>query len=258
MNGWMRYRDETVADFTGGKPHRDLRRERRRQVVHLRRDHLRALRPAPPRQAEREGPHLRGPRPPLRRVRVRGRRRALPRPPLAAARSSASATRVSGSADGSGEWAQVAGTEKEDALDRAIANVVRLSHEAFTASFLLQQGEATAFIDADPKPRFEIISSLIGLKEYERLEKAAREATRTEKDRTDWINAQARRDRRRRRSRDRRHAHRRRDRSEGRRRRRPTARSREGHVRRRPAVHPPRRRHHEARRDDRQRAGTAR
>lgn len=83
--------------------------------------------------------------------------------------------------DGHGEWASVAGTEKEDALDRAIAHIVRLTHEAFTASFLLQQGEATAFIDADPKPRFEIIASLIGLKEYERLEKAARDAARAEK-----------------------------------------------------------------------------
>ena len=85
------------------------------------------------------------------------------------------------------DWAAVPGTEKEDALDRAIAHIVRLSHEAFTASFLLQQGESTAFIDADPKPRFDIISSLIGLKEYERLERAARDATRTEKDRVDWI-----------------------------------------------------------------------
>ena len=89
--------------------------------------------------------------------------------------------------EASSDWAAVPGTEKEDALDRAIAHVVRLSHETFTASFLLQQGESTAFIDADPKPRFDIISSLIGLKEYERLEKAARDATRTEKDRVDWI-----------------------------------------------------------------------
>jgi exonuclease SbcC len=85
------------------------------------------------------------------------------------------------------DWAAVPGTEKEDALDRAIAHIVRLSHEAFTASFLLQQGDSTAFIDADPKPRFDIISSLIGLKEYERLESAAREATRDEKKRVDWI-----------------------------------------------------------------------
>ena len=41
------------------------------------------------------------------------------------------------------------------------------------------------FIDADPKPRFDIISSLIGLKEYEELEKRARDAGREEKRRLD-------------------------------------------------------------------------
>ncbi len=83
--------------------------------------------------------------------------------------------------EGADDWAQVPGSEKEDALKRAIEHIVRLSPEAFTSSFLLQQGAATEFLDADPKPRFDIISSLIGLKEYEELEKRAREAHKTEK-----------------------------------------------------------------------------
>jgi exonuclease SbcC len=79
------------------------------------------------------------------------------------------------------DWTQVPGSEKDDALRLNIEHIVRLTPEAFTSSFLLQQGAATEFLDADPKPRFDIISSLIGLKEYEALEKRAREAHKTEK-----------------------------------------------------------------------------
>lgn len=86
---------------------------------------------------------------------------------------------------GANDWTQVPGTEKEDALRRSLDAVVRLSADAFTSSFMLQQGGATEFLDADPKPRFDIISSLIGLKEYEVLEKRAREAGRAEKQRLD-------------------------------------------------------------------------
>jgi exonuclease SbcC len=89
--------------------------------------------------------------------------------------------------EGSNDWAQVPGTEKEDALERTIAHVVRLSADAFTSSFMLQQGGATEFIDADPKPRFDIISSLIGLKEYEELEKRARDAGREERRKLDEL-----------------------------------------------------------------------
>jgi exonuclease SbcC len=83
--------------------------------------------------------------------------------------------------EGAEIYTQVPGTEKEDALKRSIEQIVRLTPEAFTSSFLLQQGAATEFLDADPKPRFDIISSLIGLKEYEALEKRARDAHKTEK-----------------------------------------------------------------------------
>ena len=72
--------------------------------------------------------------------------------------------------EGARDWTQVPGTEKEDALKRAIEHIVRLSPAAFTSSFLLQQGDATQFLDADPKPRFDIVSGLIGLHEYEALE----------------------------------------------------------------------------------------
>lgn len=83
--------------------------------------------------------------------------------------------------EGSQEYSRVPGTEKKEGMQRFIDKTVRLSERAFTSSFILQQGEATQFIDSDPKDRFQIISSLIGLKEYEALEKAARDGARIEK-----------------------------------------------------------------------------
>jgi exonuclease SbcC len=181
MTGWMRYREETVADFTGGNliaicgengagkssifdaitfalygQHR-LGKQKAEQLISEDKDRL-----SVEFEFEAEG----------RRYLVRRSR----------GKKASERDQSLWIADERGEWAQVPGTEKEDALDRAIAHIVRLSHETFTASFLLQQDDATAFIDADPKPRFEIISSLIGLKEYENLEKAAREAGKSEKE----------------------------------------------------------------------------
>jgi len=88
---------------------------------------------------------------------------------------------------GPGEWIPLKGTEKEDVLDRSIRQITRLSYEAFTSSFMLQQGEATEFIDADPKPRFEILASLIGLDAYKELERRSREAEKSERDKLKWI-----------------------------------------------------------------------
>ncbi len=84
---------------------------------------------------------------------------------------------------GPDQWTPVAGTQKDDALRRTLDHIVRLSPEAFTSSFLLQQGAATEFLDADPQPRFRIVAGLIGLHEYELLEKRARDAQKIEKQR---------------------------------------------------------------------------
>ncbi|MEX2245081.1 MAG: SMC family ATPase [Dehalococcoidia bacterium] len=82
--------------------------------------------------------------------------------------------------EGAADWTPVSGTEKEEGLRRSLDQIVRLTPEAFTSSFMLQQGAATEFLDAQPKERFQIISSLIGLKEYEALEKAARDGAKVE------------------------------------------------------------------------------
>src|SRR5215211_2470336 len=76
------------------------------------------------------------------------------------------------------DWVALTGTNQVAGLNRALANLVRISPEAFTSSFLLQQGAATAFLDADPAPRFKVVSSLVNLEAYEALEKKARDAQR--------------------------------------------------------------------------------
>jgi len=91
--------------------------------------------------------------------------------------------------EGRGDYTPIPGTDKKDGFDRQVQQIVRLSEAAFTSSFMLQQGEATEFIDADPKDRFAIISSLIGLEEYERLEKLARAAAKDEKVRLDQLDS---------------------------------------------------------------------
>jgi len=88
------------------------------------------------------------------------------------------------------QFTPIPGTDKKDGFDRQVQQIVRLTEPAFTSSFMLQQGEATEFIDAAPKDRFAIISSLIGLEEYERLEKLARSEALDEKKLLDHLDAQ--------------------------------------------------------------------
>ncbi len=188
MNGWMRYRDEQLADFGDGRliaicgengagkssifdaitfalygKHR-LGKNYADKLISEDMDRLSVTFEF---EAEHEGA--------MRRFlvrRSRGRKQGEREQGLWLGNDGA---------DGEVQWAQVPGTEKEDTLERVLAQIIRLSAQAFTSSFMLQQGEATEFIDADPKPRFEIVSSLIGLDEYKRLEASARDAQRGEK-----------------------------------------------------------------------------
>ena len=89
-----------------------------------------------------------------------------------------------------GDWRAVAGTEKEAGLNEAVLKVTRLTYPAFTSSFMLQQGGATEFIDSDPKDRFDILSSLIGLDAYRDLERRAREAAAAERTKLTLIEQQ--------------------------------------------------------------------
>lgn len=88
------------------------------------------------------------------------------------------------------EWQIVKGSERRELLDQQIAEIIRMSEEAFTSSFLLQQGEATRFLDAAPRERFGIISSLIGLSAYERLHARVGEIQRETKGALNFVTDQ--------------------------------------------------------------------
>ncbi|MGE0540766.1 MAG: AAA family ATPase [Dehalococcoidia bacterium] len=78
------------------------------------------------------------------------------------------------------DWATVPNTQYVRGLNAALAAVIRITPTAFTSSFLLQQGAATDFLDATPANRFSVVSSLVNLEEYQTLEKKAREAHRSD------------------------------------------------------------------------------
>jgi exonuclease SbcC len=77
------------------------------------------------------------------------------------------------------DWVAVSNSQYARGLDKALAAVIRISPEAFTSSFMLQQGAATEFLDAKPAERFSVVSSLVNLEAYQTLEKRAREAQRS-------------------------------------------------------------------------------
>jgi DNA repair exonuclease SbcCD ATPase subunit len=81
------------------------------------------------------------------------------------------------------QWVLVPGTDSALKLQAAVDGIILMSEAAFTSSFLLRQGDATQFLDARPGKRFETVSSLIGLAEYERLADAARRASAHERSR---------------------------------------------------------------------------
>lgn len=85
-----------------------------------------------------------------------------------------------------GDWRPIPGTETAGGLREWLADRLRLRHETFTASVLLQQGNSDALIRSRPQKRFDILSGLLDMEAYRRLEEAAdqheRHARRTLQD----------------------------------------------------------------------------
>jgi DNA repair exonuclease SbcCD ATPase subunit len=85
-----------------------------------------------------------------------------------------------------GDWRPIPGTETAGGLREWLADRLRLRHDTFTASVLLQQGNSDALIRSKPQKRFDILSGLLDMEAYRRLEEAAsqheRDARRTLQD----------------------------------------------------------------------------
>lgn len=87
--------------------------------------------------------------------------------------------------EGSGEWLPVPNSDNKRDLDAKLLSIMRMTQQAFTSSFLLTQGDATKFLDAKPTERFEIVAGLIGLDDYKALETRAGESKNRERGRRD-------------------------------------------------------------------------
>jgi exonuclease SbcC len=72
-----------------------------------------------------------------------------------------------------GDWRPIQETDRERGLQRWVQKQLGFGYETFVASILLLQGQSDQLIAARPKARFEILSGLLDLQPYERLETAA-------------------------------------------------------------------------------------
>jgi DNA repair exonuclease SbcCD ATPase subunit len=77
-----------------------------------------------------------------------------------------------------GLWRAVPGTEGRGGLADWVRDRIGMGYETFVASVLLLQGQSDRLLQAKPDQRFTILSDLIDLAEYERLEGMAREEAR--------------------------------------------------------------------------------
>lgn len=77
-----------------------------------------------------------------------------------------------------GGWRPVPGTESKTGLERWVREKLGFGYETFVASVLLLQGQSDQLILAPPKKRFEILSGLLDMEPYKRLEAAAHERMR--------------------------------------------------------------------------------
>ncbi|HEU4759599.1 MAG TPA: SMC family ATPase, partial [Dehalococcoidia bacterium] len=88
------------------------------------------------------------------------------------------------------DWRPVAGTESKAGLEHLVRERLGFGYETFTASILLLQGQSDQLILAPPKKRFDILSGLLDLEPYRRLEAAALERTRAARSQAQGLEGQ--------------------------------------------------------------------
>lgn len=73
------------------------------------------------------------------------------------------------------DWRPIKETERAVQLNRWVQQKLGFGYDTFVSSVMLRQGESDQIITAQPKKRFEILSGLLDLEPYKRLETAASE-----------------------------------------------------------------------------------
>lgn len=84
----------------------------------------------------------------------------------------------------------VLSTESAQGLKEWVREHIGLDYGTFTASVLLCQGKADALLEADPKERHAILSQIVDLAAYERLQRAADERRKKSEGRAELLHEQ--------------------------------------------------------------------
>lgn len=77
------------------------------------------------------------------------------------------------------DWRPIKETERATYFDRWVKEKLGLRYETFIASIMLLQGQSDQLVSTKPKQRFDILSGLLDLEPYKRLETAAGDRMRT-------------------------------------------------------------------------------
>jgi len=77
-----------------------------------------------------------------------------------------------------GEWVEMAETTSVRSLEEAVKKILGYGCDTLTASVLLLQGKSDQLIEVASKDRFEILSGILDLSPYERLEGRAKDKAR--------------------------------------------------------------------------------
>lgn len=88
---------------------------------------------------------------------------------------------------GASDWRPIPDTERERELTRWVESKLGFGYDTFVASALLLQGESDRLIRARARERFDILSGLLDLERYKRLEAAAAERHRGVKAQADQL-----------------------------------------------------------------------
>jgi exonuclease SbcC len=84
----------------------------------------------------------------------------------------------------------VLGTDSSQGFKEWVQQQIGLDYDTFTASVLLCQGKADALLEADPKERHDILSQIVDLAAYERLQRSADERRKKSEGRADLLHEQ--------------------------------------------------------------------
>ncbi|OLE23620.1 MAG: hypothetical protein AUI36_33360 [Cyanobacteria bacterium 13_1_40CM_2_61_4] len=88
------------------------------------------------------------------------------------------------------DWRPIRETDRAAQFERWVRQKLGFSYDTFVASVMLRQGESDRLINAKPKDRFEILSGLLDLEPYKRLETAANDRMKAARGEVQRLDAQ--------------------------------------------------------------------